>query len=199
MKLNVFLLAAIIALVYVYELVNISRGPLHDFKFSVDNYIPTISFFIVIYLSYFLFLISSLIVFLVKYKPFLLRVALVSILISFAISYSIYLLYQSYIERPILNPGDLLTDLTLWVYKIDNPYNGFPSLHVALSTISAVSWVKAKDKLYPLMVVWAILIAFSTLVIKQHYLADVLAGIALGFFSYYLANKIVVDKTVKAW
>ena len=53
------------------------------------------------------------------------------------------------------------------------------------------TWVK------PLYVVWAVLISVSTLTLKQHYIADVLSGIALAYFCYAFTQKFVTTRLIK--
>lgn len=70
-------------------------------------------------------------------------------------------------------------------------HNFFPSLHVALS--SACLWIMARQapgwgKL--LLAGWGVAIGLSTLLLHQHYLIDVLAGLVLGLASV----KLVYDR-----
>lgn len=87
--------------------------------------------------------------------------------------------------RPVVNP-DLgwayyLVDFYYW---LDLPYNCFPSLHV--STVFLVSFFMNKYRpgigwiLYPL----ASLVAVSVVLVKQHYVADVVSGFFVAWFSY---------------
>src|SRR5262249_6337477 len=75
----------------------------------------------------------------------------------------------------------LLVDFYYW---LDLPYNCFPSLHV--SNVFLVSFFLRKFKkgmgwiLFPL----SFLVAFSVVCVKQHYVADVLAGMFVGWFVY---------------
>lgn len=73
---------------------------------------------------------------------------------------------------------------TLW--KIDDPTNCLPSLHVTLATCVALTmrefgttWVWRR-----LPAAWGIAIALSTLTTKQHYVLDVVAGAFLGWCAY---------------
>lgn len=61
------------------------------------------------------------------------------------------------------------------------PYGNFPSMHVALSVpVVGANYLAAGPLMGSFTLVWAALIALSTLYTKQHYILDVLAGIALG-------------------
>jgi membrane-associated phospholipid phosphatase len=69
-------------------------------------------------------------------------------------------------------------------YWLDLPYNCFPSLHV--SNVFLVSFFMQRFKkgmgwiLFPL----STLVAVSVVLVKQHYIADVVAGIFVGWFVY---------------
>ncbi|HEU4459153.1 MAG TPA: phosphatase PAP2 family protein [Methylibium sp.] len=69
---------------------------------------------------------------------------------------------------------------------VDSTGNACPSLHVATAAFTAV-WIDhlvrhigAPGALRALNVAWFVLIAYSTLAIKQHVLLDAVAGLALG-------------------
>jgi membrane-associated phospholipid phosphatase len=77
------------------------------------------------------------------------------------------------------------------VYAGDNPYNCFPSLHTSISTILAVYWLRVNRRLGILVAVWVALIVASTVLIKQHYLADLVAGLALAFAAVWAVGKVL--------
>ncbi len=80
------------------------------------------------------------------------------------------------------------------VYAGDNAYNDFPSLHTSLSTILAIHWVKANKPLGIVLSVWTALIVASTLLVKQHYIADLVFGLALAFGAAVLFIRIIIKK-----
>jgi membrane-associated phospholipid phosphatase len=65
------------------------------------------------------------------------------------------------------------------VYAGDRPYNDFPSLHTSLSTIIAVHWWRWNRRIGVPVAVWTLLIVASTVLVHQHYLADVGGGLVL--------------------
>jgi membrane-associated phospholipid phosphatase len=77
--------------------------------------------------------------------------------------------------------GDTASAAVLSVlWQIDSPASCLPSMHVAQSYFAALSlwwrgpWLRAG------WLLWATLVALSTLTTKQHYAVDVAAGLALG-------------------
>lgn len=73
-------------------------------------------------------------------------------------------------------------------YAVDKPSGCFPSLHVTYATIAALECARAGRSLGRVMWVIAILIDLSTMLVKQHFLADVLAGTALALGSVWLSR-----------
>ena len=69
----------------------------------------------------------------------------------------------------------------VWViYSLDLPLNCFPSMHVSLVFLGLFVIKMYRPDLLRYYLVWAIAIALSTLLVKQHYIVDVLAGGVLG-------------------
>lgn len=69
-------------------------------------------------------------------------------------------------------------------YALDPPLNLFPSLHVAIATLAALSAYKARPLFGVLGAVGAVLITVSTMLVKQHFVADAVAGIILALVVY---------------
>lgn len=87
----------------------------------------------------------------------------------------------SYQERA---PNEMLFSVwgfVVWViYSLDLPLNCFPSMHVSLVFLGLFVIKMYRPDLLRYYLVWAIAIALSTLLVKQHYIVDVLAGVVLG-------------------
>jgi len=101
-------------------------------------------------------------------------------------SYAIFLVFPTkMILQPSLEgtPG-FAAWLVRGIYADDGPYNCFPSVHVALSHLSAWSLLVMDRVVGRVAWVIAALITLSTLFLKQHYLADVVAGAAIGFAAH---------------
>lgn len=73
-----------------------------------------------------------------------------------------------------------------YMRQIDNPTCSFPSLHVSACFVTAMVFLKESRKKFIGMMIWAVLIALSTLTTKQHYLADVISGFFLAMISTYI-------------
>lgn len=83
--------------------------------------------------------------------------------------------------RPILYPPypNVSYAFMAWVQHVDPPGNVFPSLHVAHTSALALIVHRENRRLGRVVIVMAALLALSTLTTKQHFVADVLAGLLL--------------------
>jgi membrane-associated phospholipid phosphatase len=79
------------------------------------------------------------------------------------------------------------------VYALDPPYNDFPSLHTSLSAIVAVSWCRTYRRASVVVAVWCSLIVASTVLIHQHYLADVAGGLIVAWLAV-TASDLIIDR-----
>ncbi|MFZ5468757.1 MAG: phosphatase PAP2 family protein [Myxococcota bacterium] len=75
---------------------------------------------------------------------------------------------------------DALTAPALSLFRqLDSPGSCVPSLHVAASFIAAFAARSENARAGLALTAWAALIALSTLTLKQHYVIDVVTGVAL--------------------
>ena len=71
--------------------------------------------------------------------------------------------------------------------KMDQPFNLLPSQHITLRTILAATYAKhLKGKWKTASHIWFSLIGFSTLLVYQHHVLDVLCGFLLAWYALYL-------------
>jgi membrane-associated phospholipid phosphatase len=102
-------------------------------------------------------------------------------------AYVCFLVYPTVAPRPPEVVGDGFAAWGLrFLYDADPPYNCFPSLHVAHSFVSALTCHRLHRRLGLAALLCASLVAVSTLFTKQHYIADVIAGILLAFAAYVI-------------
>jgi len=100
-------------------------------------------------------------------------------------AYAGFLIFPTSAPRPVVVPGDGIFEWCLrTLYALDPPYNCFPSLHVAYSFLAALSAYRGHRGFGVVAISWAVLVGISTLFIKQHYAADVVAGAAMAAAAY---------------
>ena len=98
------------------------------------------------------------------------------------VAYGTYLLFPVWFERPDLRPDSLATWL-LWLEYHDPSYNHFPSLHVGISWLLYLA-CRRGVRFPTLFLITVVGIALSTLLVKQHYMVDVLYGIGLASLAW---------------
>jgi len=96
--------------------------------------------------------------------------------------YWIYSVFQTTVPRPELIGNDVFTRLVAYIYRRDQPFNCFPSIHVFSSYMVFRLLLSSgfRNKLNMTLIGgMSTLIILSTLFIKQHAIADAVAGILL--------------------
>jgi len=176
----------------IYSLLN--HGPaVLNLHTALDSAIPVIPVFVIPYNSLQPYIYATLLLFMVFRTKYFHSVCLTMITV-WLISYGFYYFLQTEVIRPVLTGTDVFSKMVMNVYSGDNPFNDFPSLHTSLSTILAIHWVKVNKKIGIVLSVWTGLIVAATLFIKQHYIADMLFGLALAFGFSYLYLHVIVKK-----
>lgn len=182
-------LAVLILLFLAYFLLNNLREPIHSLELTIDDHIPLLSPFVFPYLSLYVLLVISLWRFL-RAETSIFTIAALAISLDLVISYLFFLFYQTQVERPAILGSDVSSSILRMVYSHDKPFNAFPSLHTSLSTLLALLWGRVGSRTQPAIVLWALLIIASTLLTKQHYIADIFGGMAVALISYFCATKL---------
>lgn len=173
----------------VYDLLN--HGPsVMSLRTPLDDALPVVGIFVIPYVSLEPVIYFSLIVFLV-FRTKIFQSACAAMIIAWAVSYVFYFFLQTVVVRPLLAGGDLFSRMIRDVYAGDNPYNDFPSLHTSLSTIIAIHWWRTDRRPGMAVAVWTALIVASTVLVKQHYVADAASGLLLAWGASWLSTKLI--------
>lgn len=157
----------------------------------IDTAIPFIPETVVIYVSAYLFWLVPIISKNIAVKCFW-KMILITGAVFFLSSIG-HLIVPSAYPRPEIS--DAMTNWAEFlvkklVYLVDPPNNTFPSLHVTTATILIIMMRNKMSRLsYAIYCFWGALIMLSTLTMKQHYLLDVLAGLAIVFAIRYMVKK----------
>jgi membrane-associated phospholipid phosphatase len=108
----------------------------------------------------------------------------VSILAATVISCLAYLIFPTFVTRPDVTSNDFFLQVIKLLYQTDRSYNAAPSGHTFYTLISCFYISRWLPKLKWLWWILAGLIILSTLFTRQHYVLDVVCGIALAFLAY---------------
>jgi membrane-associated phospholipid phosphatase len=172
----------------------LNHGPNVIFmKSPLDDLIPVVPPFVIPYVSLEPYIYATLVLFLL-FRTRIFQSAALTMIAAWFVSYLFYFFLQSVMVRPTLTGTDALTQMIRGVYASDNPYNDFPSLHTSLSTILAIHWWRVDKRIGIPVAIWVALIVASTVFVKQHYVADVVAGLLLAFGASWVFLKTVASR-----
>jgi membrane-associated phospholipid phosphatase len=175
----------LVSLVPVYLVIadRARAGAAHAPELTFDRLFPFAPAWALVYGALYAFLIV-LPVFVIQQEE-LIRRTVWAYLTVWTVSYICFLLYPTVAPRPHVVTGE---GFAVWglrfLYGADPPYNCFPSIHVAHSFVSALACYRVHRTLGFVAILCALLVGISTLFTKQHYVADVIAGILLALAAY---------------
>lgn len=87
------------------------------------------------------------------------------------------------------NDGGLFECLVKWAQSFgERPTAAFPSSHVGIATITIIFARRMGKWFFAGLFVIYLVLCFSTVYIRAHYLVDVIAGAATGFLLYWLTS-----------
>lgn len=124
------------------------------------------------------------------------RRTIVAYLLITTVHYIFFLLFPVKLDfrADFSGLSGLSVEATKLYYFIDKPYNCFPSLHVAYSTLAVMCSWKNHHFMRIVFLVMAVIVAISVVFVKQHYMLDVVTGALSGILLYLLTAK-----TEKYW
>lgn len=161
----------------------------YDLTTNLDNKIPFIKEWVVIYLGCYAFWAVNYILVTREGKEEWFRFAF-SDLLSKVICGIIFIILPTTNIRPEVAGNDIFSILMRFVYYVDLPVNLFPSLHCLVSWFCFIGIRKSKK--IPLWYkvfscIFAFMVCMSTQFTKQHYLIDIAGGIIISELCYFLA------------
>ncbi|MBT3864469.1 phosphatase PAP2 family protein [Candidatus Peregrinibacteria bacterium] len=114
-----------------------------------------------------------------------------ALLYGVLITAPIYLIYPIWMVRPDLSIlGNGLSDsLVGMLWQVDNAANVFPSQHVVFVFIVGMMMALAFPKWCWLAYLYVFVVCVSIVLLKQHYVWDIFAGLLIGYVAYFLAFK----------
>ena len=164
-----------------------------DFTMSLDRAVPLIPQFIWIYILAFPFWAVNYILAAQRGKDDFYMFVATDLTVHLA-CFVIFLLLPTTNVRPEIVGSTWSEQILKLVYALDggnSPSNLFPSIHCYVSWLSwrGVNNSDRISKWYQIFsLIFAILIIISTQVLKQHYLVDAIAGVALVEFAWRFYN-----------
>ncbi|MBR3376706.1 MAG: phosphatase PAP2 family protein [Mogibacterium sp.] len=120
--------------------------------------------------------------------------------LGFIVCFAVFVLFPTSMERPQISGSDIFDRILALQYRIDPPDNLLPSIHCFVSWIC---WTGLRDKTeipqwyQRISLLMAIAVCTSTLMVKQHVIADVISGIILAETSYFISAGVIQYKASK--
>lgn len=165
-----------------YSPINFIAGswPAGSAETALDRAIPFIPAWVYIYALLYVLLPLPLV--LPSPRPAFRRIC-ASFVFTSLVSFVVFLLFPVHMD---LRPTDLdTTEFANWIlaliHRVDTPANCLPSLHVSLSLLAALCAWSLDRAVGRIAIPLALVVALSTLLVKQHWVWDMLTGWALGF------------------
>lgn len=184
-------------------------GPVGSLKIPLDDKIPLIKELIIVYHTFMPMVIVSCLMVMNRSREEFWRMILV-LFLSQTLGYLVYTFYQTYVPR--YDTSKLGDDFFSWVlkltYSIDGNYSGAPSLHVSNMLVSIIFITRSTYKLSTKIILnlYLSLIALTTVLVKQHVVLDIPAGLLHAVICYiigsiiynkYLRNKLIEKNILK--
>lgn len=168
-----------------YSFTNRPWGTVRNLTLPVDGKIPFIPGFVLVYHTWYPLTLSLLFLLYRKERRIFVESALSAILGNLFAN-ATFLLFQTEVPRPQDFGQGFLERILRATYGVDNPYNGFPSIHVLVTTVLVIGILRtdfSRGKKAGIMA-YGILIILSTWLIRQHVFLDILGGILYGILVY---------------
>jgi len=174
---------------------NAQRGVYYDISLGFESSIPFVPAFILGYLCVYG---SMIYMYIITNEITIWRRTAVSIVLMTTVAFIMFLIFP---VKMVLRPeiaavgGDGIVDwLTRFYFVIDNPYNAFPSLHVAYPTICTLLVWRTHPIARWVIAIMTLITAVSVVLVKQHYIADIAGGLIVASVCF-----VVVSKTEAWW
>lgn len=167
----------------------------HEINFGIDEYIPFCEIFIVPYLLWFAYVAFTVVFLCIRDKEesdklvaFLMAGMTIFIVVS-AVFPNGHNLRPTVFER-----DNIFIDLIRHLYATDTPTNILPSIHVYNSVAIMIAVCRSRcfaghNIIRTLMLALGVSIIFSTVLIKQHSMLDVLLALLLSALMYSICYK----------
>ncbi|WP_461204661.1 phosphatase PAP2 family protein [Clostridium sp. DL1XJH146] len=178
-----------------YKTFNREIVPEHFMYSYLDDYIPFVKEMIIPYLYWYIYIAVTLIYLGFKNKNNFYNLA-IFMFAGMTFSFIIYAIFPNGQNlRPIIQENDIFSRVVQGIYNGDKPTNSAPSMHV-INTLAVYVAIKNDEALSEInwvrigSFISMILIILSTMMVKQHSILDVFAGMIVSVVLYLLIYKL---------
>ena len=175
----------VIVLLVLYSTINGRFESRYDLGVPLDSAIPLLPWTLPIYAS--LYVVAPLGSLFIDGETF--RHGMRALMLVALMCFAGFVLVPAAYPRPDITHLDSIWRPALqFYYENDPPTNTFPSLHVATATIMA--WMLRTSRARAIWWTWCGLIALTTLTTKQHFIVDVVGGIAVAVLALTVTDRL---------
>jgi len=174
---------------YLVDLYVSTKGSFYTLQTPIDQIIPFIPAAVLLYLS--IFVLAFLPYFAITNRKIYNKVIYTFFAITI-FAFAIFILFPVQMLRPEIHAQTIFESMMTILYASELPFNCFPSLHVAVSFLSAFIVCKFKRKYALPVLIWAFLVSASIVFIKQHYFLDAVGGFLLAVIAYLFFDKVLM-------
>jgi membrane-associated phospholipid phosphatase len=171
--------------VLLFGIMNRKEGRRFNFLTPLDKFIPFVSAFSVPYLLLFPYIAYAGVV--LFHAPVSLEYYAAMALAMCSASV-VWFLFPSKMARPSVKGSTIFEKIVLKIYHGDSHANAFPSSHVFTSCITSYYLAVTFPTIGIPLWIFGATVAISTVLIKQHFAVDVVAGIVWTYACISLAH-----------
>jgi membrane-associated phospholipid phosphatase len=146
-------------------------------ELAIDRAMPLIPWTVLGYWFLYPFLIGT--VLYLSLRPKALRAIGSALIASNLIGGVIFTAWRTTVPRPMLIPDTAGERLLALLWRLDPPYNVFPSLHAAYGFIILFGFIRMRSRRTPLVLLCSFIVIFTTLTTYQHRVLDLMGGFGL--------------------
>lgn len=172
---------------------------------NLDRSLPVVPFFITFYILAYLQWVVGYFFICRESRAVGYRIASAE-LIGKVICMLFFIAWPMWLARPEVTGNDFFSWTTRLIYSADEPTNLFPSIHCLESWLcfrGAVGLKKMPKWYAPFQLVFSLFVFASTVLVRQHVLLDIIAGIAVAEIGLFLSKRLraerIFSRTEPAW
>jgi membrane-associated phospholipid phosphatase len=181
-RLASLIVLAVVALLYIPINRTVQGGVILALPW--DAHVPFWPIWAVPYLLSILWWIASFIWAAWKMDDARFRALVVAALAVMLTAYAVFVLYPTYVLRPVVVGHSWQAELVRSIYSNDRLNNAFPSAHVYTTVLIALFWWDWRPRLRWLWAAIAVVVILSTQFTGQHNLLDPIGGIVWAYAGY---------------
>lgn len=163
----------------------------YDLSLSIDSMLPFVPFFLLFYVLAYIQWGGSYVYHCRESMELCYKMTTADI-IAKLICMMFFIFLPTQIVRPEITGNGIFEMGTQFIYNIDKPINLFPSIHCLESWICFRTSMMMKKKNYYYIAfqgIFSLLVCASTVLIKQHFIVDIPAGILAVEIGLFLTKK----------